>query len=318
MANQSNSASNAAKIAAIVLGLLFLGAVGYIFHLNGQLDEYRGKTANLNTTVEQLNQEQASLEQELGELNVSYESSQAENVTLQGTIEEKVQRINTLKSQINRVRKELKTSQSDNETVRAELARLEQIKSQLEQSMTNLQAANTQLENSEARLTGELATMKGMVEDLNAQVAELTESNNQKEAHLLKVAPAGYRADDFRIDMEQRNDKVTAKARRIREIKVNFNLDNVPAEKQGAQKVYVAVTDLFGNPVSGIATTTVSIPAPNENLKVEIAAEQAVELSEKQEVAFSIQPEAKLSAGEYSLMVYSDAGYLGSTGFRLR
>lgn len=319
MANQNdNSNGNAAKIAAIVLGLLFLGAVGYIFHLNGQLNDYRGKTANLNTTVEELNTEQENLEKELGELNVSYENSQAENVTLQETVEEKVARINSLKSQISRVRKELESSRGDNETVKAELARLESIKAQLESSMANLENANSKLQASETRLTGELTTMKGMVEDLNEQVAELTASNNKKEAHLLKVAPAGYRADEFRIDMERRNDKVTAKARKIREIKVNFNLDNVPADKQGAHKVYVAVTDIFGKPVEGISTTMVNIPAPNESLKVEVAAMQDVNLQDKQKVEFSIQPDAKLSAGEYSLMVYSDSGYLGSTGFRLR
>lgn len=317
MKNQNDN-SNAAKIAAIVLGLLFLCAVGYIFYLNGQLNEYQGKTANLNSTVEELNTEQATLEKELGELNVNYESTQAENVTLQQTVEEKVARINSLKAQIGRVRKELAESKGDNETVKAELARLESIKAQLESSMANLETANSKLAASENRLTGELTTMKGMVDDLNEQVAELSSSNNKMESRLMKIAPAGYRADEFRIDMEKRNDKLTAKARKIREINVMFNLDDVPTEKQGAHKVYVAVTDIFGNPVEGIATTTVNIPAPNENLKVQVAAEQDLDLKGEQKVEFSIQPESKLSAGEYSLMVYSDSGYLGSTGFRLR
>lgn len=318
MANQNDKSNNAAKIAAIILGILFLGAVGYIFHLNGQLDSFRNKTANLNTTVEDLNAEQENLEKELGELNVSYETSQAENATLNQTVEEKVKRINTLKSQISRVRKELESSRGDNAAVKAELAKLEQIKKDLEGSMANLEEANSKLAASETKLTGELTTMKGMVNDLNAQVAELSASNNKMEDRLMKVAPAGYRADQFRIDMERRNDKVTAKAKKIREIKVNFNLDNVPSEKQGEHEVYLAVTDIFGNPVTGISTQTVSIPARNENLKVEVAAVQKMNLGNKQKVEFSIQPDAKLSAGEYSLMVYSDSGYLGSTGFRLR
>lgn len=318
IANQNNNTNRNTKIFAGVLGALFLLAVGVAFYLNSQLSDYQNQAANLNTQVSDLNEIQSGLEVELGELTSTYEGTLDENATLNQTVEEKVKAINGLKAQIGKVRKELATSKEDNAVVKAELANLEQIKMDLENSMLALQEANTTLQHSENRLTGELTAMQHMVEGLNEQVAELTSVNQKMENHLMTVAPAGYRADDFRIDIEKRNDKLTAKARQAREINVMFNLDDVPVEKQGEHEIYLAVTDIFGQPIEGIPTQTVSIPSPNENLKVAVADSHKMTLKGKQSVEMSLIPEDKLSAGDYNLMVYSDAGYLGSTGFRLR
>lgn len=318
IANQNQKSNQTPKILAGVFGALLLLAVGVAFYLNGQLNDYRGQAANLNTQITDLNTAQAGLETELGELTATYEGTLDENVTLNQTVEEKVKAINGLKAQIGKVRKELAASKEDNEVVKAELARLEQIKADLENSMLALQDANTKLQGTETRLTGELATMQNMVEDLNNQVAELTEVNQKVENHLFTVAPAGFRADDFRIDIEKRNDKLTAKARQAKEINVMFNLDNVPSEKQGEREIYIAVTDIYGKPVAALPTTSVNVPSRNKNLKVDVVNAKKMTLKGKQSIEMSLIPDDKLSAGDYNLMVYSDAGYLGSTGFRLR
>ncbi|MFK7932953.1 MAG: hypothetical protein AB8G22_05545 [Saprospiraceae bacterium] len=316
--NQKSNSNQTPKILAGVFGALLLLAVGVAFYLNGQLNDYRSKAANLNTQVTDLNAVQTSLETELGELNTTYEGTLDENATLSMTIEEKVKKINGLKAQIGKVRKQLAASKNENQVVKTELARLEQIKGDLEQSMLALQNTNSQLQNNETQLTGELATMQTMVEDLNSQVAELTAVNQKVENHLFTVAPAGFRADDFRIDIERRNDKVTTKARQAKEINVMFNLDNVPTEKQGEREIYIAVTDIYGKPIAALPSQMVSIPSRNENLKVDVANTKKMTLKGQQSIEMSLVPDNKLTAGDYNLMVYSDAGYLGSTGFRLR
>lgn len=306
------------QIIAGVLALFLLGAIGYAVSLNNQLNDYQNRAANLNTKVSDLNQVQANLETELGELTSTYESTVDENATLNQTIEEKVKSIKSLKSQIRKVKAKLSASEQDNATVRAELAKLEDLKTQLETSMLALQDANTNLKDSETRLTDELMTTKGIVSDLENQVAELTTVNTKMNDRLVTLAPAGFRADDFRIDIEQKNDKITAKARRAKEINVQFNLDDVPADKFGKHDIYLAVTDIFGKTIAQVPSTMINIPTPTEQLKVEVADIQSVDLKAKQSVAMSFQPSEKLVAGEYNLMVYSDTGYLGSTGFRLR
>lgn len=305
-------------IIAGILGLLLIGAIIYAVNLNNQLNDYQNQAATLNTKVGDLNQIQTNLETELGELTSTYESTLDENATLNQTIEEKVKRINSLKAQIRKVKANLSASEQDNAAVRAELAKLEDLKSQLETSMLALQDANTNLQESETRLTGELMTTKGIVSELEDQLAELTTVNTKMENRLMTLAPAGFRADEFRIDIEKKNDKLTSKARQAKEINVQFNLDNVPSEKFGKHDIYLAVTDIYGKTITQIPSTMVSISTPNEPLKVEVADIQSVDLKQKQSIEMSFQPEERLSAGEYNLMVYSDAGYLGSTGFRLR
>ncbi|MEL6944874.1 MAG: hypothetical protein AAFO82_19630, partial [Bacteroidota bacterium] len=147
---------------------------------------------------------------------------------------------------------------------------------------------------------------------------ELRQMNQDMTDRLYRMAPAGFTAGNFAVNIERKNEKLTSKAKQAKEIKVNFDLPYVPAEKQGKTELYLVVTDIYGNPVKSPSSSTVSVPSPQDDLKVDVVDIETVNLKESQSLAMSFAPEEKLTAGEYHLMIYSDEGYLGATAFRLR
>lgn len=266
----------------------------------------------------QLDQTRTDLEGQLGELETSYNDQVAENDTLSAEIQTKVQEVEELQGKIANMRSQLASSKANAKEIKAKLAQLEALKTDLETEITGLTDQNEQLATANFALNEELITTKGEVNKLNAQVAELTSSNEAMNQRLTTLAPAGYRADNFRIAIQKRNDKLTSKARKADEVIVSFNLDNVPADRHGDDEIYLAVTTIAGNPVAQIPTKQVNISTKSAPIKIDAADAKKVSLESNQRLDMSFKMEDDLDAGEYNLVVYSNKGYLGSTGFRLR
>ena len=316
--NQENQTSNPFKISTFVLAALLFVATAMAVYYATDSNKFQSRTAMLETEVGNLNETQANLTSELSGLEDTYTEQVSLNEQLTTEIEQKEQDIKGLKWRISEVKKQLSNSEQKSSEMQARLARLETLKTEMETELVALKDANVELQNSNALLGSDLETSRGEVAALNIKVAELTKTNDRMENRLGTLAPAGFTAGNFRVDMETRRDKLTAKARQTREVKVKFDINDVPNDLHGNREIYLAVTDLSGNPLTVIPTTTVNVPTPSETLKVDVADIEQVELDAQQTITMSFEPEDKMTAGEYNLLVYSDAGYLGSTGFRLR
>lgn len=313
-----SSETNPYKISTIILSVLLVGLAVVAFMFNKSSNDYKSKSASLNTKVNDLSTLQADLEAELADLEGEYGTKIEENEGLKVEIEEKVEEIGNLQSKIRRVKRQLKDSESNSSQMQERLAQLEELKGALENDVMSLKGENSELVAAKDELSATLVAKSGEIQDLNGQVVSLTQRNQKMQNRLFKLAPAGYRAGNFSVDIAQRNSKATAKARKAREVTVNFDIPNVPSEKQGSSEIYLVVTDINGNAVKSIASSPIKVPAANEFLNVDAVDIQKLNLKESQSLSMSFKPENKLNAGEYNLMVYSDAGYLGATGFRLR
>ena len=181
--------------------------------------------------------------------------------------------------------------------------------------ITVLRQENQQLREENERLSSENEQLRGDKEQLSGQVTDLAK---QLEDQIRKTQSATFKASSFRVEVERRNDKLTAKARRARELLISFDLADVPETYQGAQKLYLVITDDKGNPISVKNPTKATIYAPTG--PVEIIAQQVkqVVLESTQRLSFVHKLEDKLSSGNYVAAIYCDKGLLGASSFRLR
>lgn len=288
---------------------IYLGVNGNFF--KSETERLQGELTELNTTKDQL-------EGSLTEMEGNYNTQIATNDSLGLQIEERVQEVEGLKKKLSSVRSQLASSKANTQEIQDRLAKIEELKAALEADIQTLKEENSELMATTDELSSELATQKAQVANLTQEVASLSEANQKISEHLYRVAPAGYRADNFSIVMEKKNDKMTSKAKKVDEVRVSFNLDNVPSEKQGNGALYMVVTNVLGETVKEIPASEVMVKGRMENLKINAVDAKEVSLTQTQSVDMSFRPGKDIKQGEYNLLVYSDHGYLGSTGFYLQ
>lgn len=304
--------SNGWKVATAIFGVLFLAAVvfGGVFY--SKYNHSVNHATDLNTELENT---RTSLQGELATLNTQYTGQIAMNDTLSADLKTKVAEVEDLKIKIAKAKSQLKSSQANNEQIKTRLAQMEELKVALEKDIENLKAENTSLAKGNADLNLELAQTKDQVNTLNTQVMSLTSANEKLTGRLKTIAPAGFRADNFTVTSETKSNKITTKGKKIDEITVSFDLNNIPEEYQGNREIYLVLTEFNGNPVAEVPGKDVNLKVGENSVKVHAADLEKVTLKERQNVKMSFAPTDDLDPGTYNLMVYSDSGYLGSTGF---
>jgi len=304
--------SNGWKVATAIFGVLFLAAVvfGGVFY-----SKYNHSVNHATDLSTELENTRTSLQGELATLNTQYTGQIAMNDTLSADLKTKVAEVEDLKVKIAKAKSQLKTSQANNEQIKTRLAQMEELKVALEKDIENLKAENSSLAKGNADLNMELAQTKDQVNTLNTQVMSLTSANEKLTSRLKTIAPAGFRADNFTVTSETKSNKITTKGKKIDEITVSFDLNNIPEEYQGNREIYLVLTEFNGNPVAEVPGKDVNLKVGDNSVKVHAADLEKVTLKERQNVKMSFAPTDDLDPGTYNLMVYSDSGYLGSTGF---
>lgn len=312
--NNPGNTDTSRRLAWIFAGIMFVVAVLAVY-FGVQSNKYQDLSSDLST---ELDETKVRMEDELAVIQTAYDTQVIVNEGLTADIQTKVEEVEDLQTKIKQARNQLASSRANTDEIKGRLAQMETLKAELEADLLSLQQSNDSLSETNSTLTLALDESKLKVEQMSTEIANLNTRNEKLDRRLSILAPAGFKADNFRIEVERRNDKLTSKARRADEIVVKFDLDNVPPEKQGAREIYLTVTTLNGNPVAVLPAQEISVPAANEPLQIHAADIEQVDLTNTQTVAMSINPNRDLEAGEYNVFIYSDAGYLGATGFRLR
>lgn len=308
MTTPSNNNSRLYGIVVTII-LLFAAIAGWFFWQKSRslVDENKQQQLELDS----LNTLKARLSTSLDSLTGAYADLRLENENLQGKvtstaalIAEKDRSIQQIKAQGGR----------DLKALRAQVADLTRIKTEYETVINVLKQENETLKNENQRLTGENEQLKGEKDQLSGQVTDLAK---KLEDQIRKTQSATFKATSFRVELERRNDKLTTKARRVREIGVSFDLADVPQPYQGSQKLYLVITDDQGNPVPSANPIKATIQAPAG--AVEIIAQQvrAVVLETTQRMSFNYKLDDRLKAGNYVVAIYCDKGLLGASSFRL-
>lgn len=318
LSNESNTSKTGFKVAIVALALFLLGALGGVYHYSNQSDTYANKTVKLKSELTELNDEKLGLEAEVSQLNATYEAETVKNTELEAKIVDAETKIKGLKGRILKIKRELSETKISNEEMQQRIAELNTAKEELFAEIASLQNSNKDLTAAKESLDVELAAANDENTQLTATIEGLNTKNTQMQQRLFTLAPAGFQATGFQIQVAGRKEKLTSKARQARAIKVDFDLANIPANLQKEHEIYLVVTDGEGVPVKKIASTPMDVPTANGHLKVEVANTETLALAANQKVSMAFQPTDKMDAGLYNVALWSDAGYLGSAAFSLR
>lgn len=318
LSNESNTSTTGLKVTIVALGLFLLAALGGVYHYSNESDALANKTTLLNTELTELNDERLGLEADVSQLTANYDAEKVENTELEAKIVDAETKIKSLKNRIYRIKKELSEAKISNDEMQQRIADLNTSKEELFAQIASLETNNKDLNIAKESLDVELAAVSDENTGLVAQVETLTAKTTKMQQRLFTLAPAGFQATSFQIQIAGRKEKLTAKAKQARAIKVNFDLANIPVELQKEHEIYLVITDGEGVPVSKIASTPIDVPTAEGDLKVEVAEMETIALNENQNLSMDFQPTDKMEAGLYNVALWSNAGYLGSTAFSLR
>ena len=318
LSNSSNNSKTGFKVAITILALFLLAAVGGIYHFSNESNTHAHKTVQLKSELSELNDEKLGLEAEVSQLTTNYDTETEKNTELATKIIDAEEKIKGLKGRILKIKRELSKTKITNEEMQQRIVELDASKEELFAEITALQTNNKDLVAAKESLDVELAVVNDENTQLTAQLEDLNTKNANIQARLFTLAPAGFQATSFQIQVAGRKEKLTTKAKQARAIKVDFDLVNVPAALQKEHDIYLVVTDGEGVPVKKIASTPMDVPTANGDLKVEVAGVETIALNENQKISMAFQPTDKMDAGLYNVALWSNAGYLGAAAFSLR
>ena len=300
------------RIYIILVSVLLLLAAGLGFFFWQKSKNYLVENQKIEAERKQLETAKVNIESELDSLSTAYSNLRTENENLQGRISSTAALIAQKEAQISQIKA---TSAKDIDALRDQVTSLQKTKIEFETIILALRTENEDLKKENSRLAGENDQLKGANTELSGQVQDLAK---QLEEQIRKTQSAVFKATSFRVEVERRNDKLTARARKAREIFVSFDLADVPQVYQGQQKLYLVVTDDKGTPIISQSPLKVTVFAPSG--PVEITAQQVKEvvLENTQRETFNYKFDERLKSGNYVAAIYCDKGLLGVSSFRLR
>lgn len=318
-------------LTTIVFALSTLFLTNWGFQLSAEKKEVLIENQKLAGQVNQLDELKESLTEEVNELAVSYEKVTEEKRVLQELLEDKTTELTKTKQDF----QALQTS--SNSTVlplKETIRQLFQTKTALETNIKETTIVNDVLLE-EAGI--DRATFEGIMNDsanktlafqallteyevAQKRVKELEIKNSlQKNRANLKpkeIYLQEFRATAFRVELETWNGKATSKARRVKNIKVSFDLKEIPEKYHGEQDVYLVVKDEKNQLLTNEAKPTV-IKVNNNTEVHKISQSRHLELADSQRLRFNFEVLDKLKAGYYSVYIYAKNGLLGKTSFRV-
>ncbi|MCC7317755.1 MAG: hypothetical protein IT219_04440 [Bacteroidales bacterium] len=294
------NAKNIALISVILL-ILFAGLGIWSWNRLGSLQKIRqAETQQHEFVLDSLLQVKSSLESRLDQLEADFSDLRVGNDSLAQDLVEVIDMV------------------AEKETIIQENVREENA---LRKQVQHLQTLNDRYETiiavlnqKNAVLTAENERLRGTTDSLSMQVSEL---GKRLESQIRQTQSAQYKATSFRVELERRNDKLSVKARKIRELKISFDLNNVPLPYRGNQQLFLVITDDRGLPVDSKNPIQETIKTEKGNVPIVAQATQFQNIIDNQRIVLNYGLEERLKKGTYVVSVYSDKGLLGVASFRL-
>ncbi|MEL6863685.1 MAG: hypothetical protein AAFP19_04665 [Bacteroidota bacterium] len=302
------------SIVAIILALLLLLSGWWGYRLSGENMTLKQENNSLNTDLQDLHQLKADLQEEVDSLSLAYEVLALENDSLESSLDEAKSTINRRDRSIRALKvssKEKDQQLGEMSSLRSQIQQLLTDKSQLENSILSLQSENDSLR----MRTGVLEKDLGIAREESKSLAKLNESMQND---LDRLTLANFKASAFRVEVEKKRPKATAKSRRARRVQVSFDLTNVPEEYQGVRPVYLVIADEQGTPIKLKNPIKANVSLNGQATDIIAAEARDVDITENQRLSFQHNLAEKLKRGYYRVMVYTDIGLLGASSIRLR
>lgn len=310
-----NSVSSATKyilggflsvfLLSVVTAILFFSKV---VKLRNENEIITSKTDSLQLVKDKLAYQIEDLSKELEMEKTDKESLQLTINSINGLLAEKQTKISQLKKEVEHANKTNASTSEKVQLLTNQITELSQLKNSMEANLSEMQI------NSEA-LSSENKSLKNEVSHLNAQNGELKSEIYVLNQHLANVRYAAP-ADNFKIETLKRNEKVTAKAKKVKTIQVSFLIpDDIRLGSQQTEVLYLTIVDKDKNPIPGVIKTM----RVNKNAKVvpiDVHASLSHDFSKKSDfVNFTFEVDERLKPGTYSMSIFSEDDYYGTAEF---
>ncbi len=299
------------RIYGIIIALLLLAAAALGWFLFQKTKSAEAENEKRQAEIAALTTEKAGLQTYLDSLSTSYSNLRVEYENLQGKLYASANSVAEKEKTIARIKGE---ASKDADALRQQIADLQRAKVEFETIISTLRNENDQLKNTNAVLVGENSQLKSDKTALSGQIADL---GKQLAEQIRRTQSASFKATSFRVELERKNDKLTAKARRAREVTVSFDLADVPETYHGPNKLYLVITDDKGNPIPMANPIKATIQAPTGPVDIIAQQSKAVNLIATQRNSFTYPFDERLKAGSYVIAIYCDKGLLGASSFKL-
>lgn len=307
--NSKNTGTNKGLVIVIVLLLLGLIGLGYWgYTANTEKKALATQNEDLNKQFGDLSSLRDELKGEVDSLQQAYATLVEENYSLQGSVTDAKQTIASQSAAITKIKKQ---SASESSNLKAQIEELLKAKGQLEASIKGLQSENDSLRVVTGQLTTDLAISKTENEALSSL-------NKTIQDEMKKLTLANFKASAFRVEVERKKPKATAKAGRARRILVSFDLTSVKPEYRGLRPLYLVVTDDKGTPIKAKNPIQAKVNVNGQQMDIQAVQQKDIDVGENQRLSFNHELEDKLKSGFYRVAVYTDIGLLGAASFRLQ
>lgn len=297
-----------------ITALTILSFVGLFFFWNAKRN-LETINAEMSDAISAYDLKIKGLNGEIDSLMGAYASLSAENEDLQGSVENANLQLAARDAELSKIKRQ---SSKNLKAKQAELDQLMAFKASLEETMANLQAENQQLRNENTLLSRQLQDAQVENERLVNRMDDLETDNQYLQRNLDRLAPTGIQGAAFRVEVQKRNDQLTVKGKRARQVDVSFDLIGVPEEWQGQQTLYLSLVDNKGLPVKTANNRSEQFQLANgQVLSFDSQLSKDFNISTSQRLAFHIPLDEKIPAGYYRANIYTKAGLVGSASFRL-
>lgn len=298
----------ALAILSIILLLLLMGVGYWAYKTNSEKKALATENEGLNKEIVDLKLLRDDLALKVDSLQNEYELLAEENENLIASAEEAQKRVAEKEAVIRRISSK---SKSEIGSLKQQIEELMASKADLESYINNLQSENDSLRMVTGQLTADLASAKSE----NEALATL---NSTIQEELKRLTLANFKASAFRVEVEKRKPKATAKSRRARRILVSFDLTGVVPKYQGVRPLYLVITDDKGTPVKMSNPINATVNVNGQDMDIMAVKTQEVNIEENQRLSFNYDLEERLRSGYYRVAVYTNIGLLGASSFRLR
>lgn len=309
MSSEENNSG--VRIYAIIITLLFLLAAFFAWRNWSQNKTLVAANEMSEARVDSLLNVRSQLQAEIAQLQTSVEDLTAENEALEGRVAASAGQITQKQAEVQKL---LASNAKTESALRGEIDALKAQKTEFETIIKLLSTENETLRKENTALKTENAELKGTTEKLASERDDLAK---QLAEQIKKTQSAKFKASAFRVEVEKRGDRLTTKAKKVREVGVSFDLADVPEQYQGAQKLYLVITDDKGVPIKTANPIKATIYAPAGDVEIIAANVRPVNLGETQRISFVQKIDDKLKKGNYVVAVYCDKGLLGASSFKL-
>lgn len=309
--------SRKAVIVIAVISLALTSVYGIVNH--NRATELSENHVNITKKTDSLMIIKEKLEFEIDDLAKELEAEVSINKNLAITVEkintqlsEKEQKLKRLKDEIDNANKKNLSNQDQMVLLNTQIQELTTLRETMEQNLISIQDEFT-------ALTNENKALKTQTEELTVRNKTLSSDiqNLNKDMDVLKFESP---ADNFRIELLKPNTKLTAKAKKVRTLKVTFQIpQRLRRNKTEKEMLYLTILDVNKNPVKGVQKE-LKIKDSDKIAPITVHAMKEVTFTDTNSnvVSFMFDLPEKLSAGTYSVSVYSDSDYLGTTEFSVK